>query len=113
MEQSETQLHDVKKLNPVSLKLKPSRLEELEEFYKLTERRETVTVEIVEEDFDIEIEQRDQRDKRDKRDHYDHYDHCDHEQSKDDNYLYLKPAEQTQTCITTENSDDDFFADYQ
>jgi len=37
MEQSETQLHDVKKLNPVSLKLKSSRLEELEEFFKLSE----------------------------------------------------------------------------
>lgn len=40
MEQCETQLHDVKKLKPVALKLKTSRLEELEDFFKLTENRE-------------------------------------------------------------------------
>lgn len=49
MEQSETQLHDVKKLNPVSLKLKFSRLEELEEFFKLSEA--------VGKEFEVELEQ--------------------------------------------------------
>ena len=55
MERTETQLHDIKKIQPVPIKLKVSRLEELEEFFKLTEnskRRES----FAEDDFELEFE---------------------------------------------------------
>lgn len=44
MEESETQLHDIKKLAPVALKLKSSRLNELEEYFKMTEDRKDVII---------------------------------------------------------------------
>lgn len=39
MEEFETRLHDVKKIKPAKLRLKLSRLEELEDFFRLTEER--------------------------------------------------------------------------
>ena len=42
MEEFEThRLHDVKKIQPIQLRLKRSRLEELEEFFRLTDERIT------------------------------------------------------------------------
>lgn len=43
MEEFETRLHDVKKIQPIQLRLKRSRLEELEEFFRLTDERITET----------------------------------------------------------------------
>lgn len=121
MEKFETQLHDVKKLAPFTLKLKTSRLEELEEFFKMTER---------EKDFDIERElenhsKREGGHQRSEREGChsvregdqsvrvgDHQrcvnQNCDQERSDHQCNEYY-----SELVVNHQESDDDFFADYE
>jgi hypothetical protein len=99
MESYETQLHDLKKLKAASLKLKRTRLNELSEFFQMTESKPSKEI-IKTLPFNIEIEES-----------ISYLTAKAHDTAKD-NSPQNENSQVVEQDPTLEDSDDDFFADY-